>query len=215
MSLLRVEIFLLGILVATFGLVIAKRVAALISGFALQSLFLFLMALSLAISSAEPALYAVAALVLGLKVVLIPYMLRRIVRKIQVNENVVFFINPLLSLLSALGVAYLAYYFVYKVLPPSISIPRPEFVMALTVTMLGLFIMVFRMKAISQIIGLLVMENGVFLAATAIAGGMPFFVEIAIFFDVFVCVIILGIFVYRINRTFTHIDVHKMTTLKG
>ena len=44
---------------------------------------------------------------------------------------------------------------------------------------------------------------------------MPFFVEIAIFFDIFVCVIILGMFVYKINKVFTHIDVSKMQELKG
>jgi hydrogenase-4 membrane subunit HyfE len=44
---------------------------------------------------------------------------------------------------------------------------------------------------------------------------MPFFVEIAIFFDIFVCAIILGIFVYKINELFTHIDVSKLTKLKG
>jgi hydrogenase-4 component E len=75
--------------------------------------------------------------------------------------------------------------------------------------------MIFHRKALTQIIGLLVMENGLFLAASAVSGGMPFFVEIAIFFDVFVCVIILGVFVYKINSLFTHIDVNKLTQLKG
>ena len=75
--------------------------------------------------------------------------------------------------------------------------------------------MISRMKAISQIIGLLVMENGLFLIASSISGGMPFFVEIAIFFDIFLCVIILEIFVYKINKLFTHIDVDKLTQLRG
>jgi hydrogenase-4 component E len=75
--------------------------------------------------------------------------------------------------------------------------------------------MIFRMKALAQVIGLLVMENGLFLAAAGVSGGMPFFVEIAIFFDVFLCVIILGMFIYRINSLFTHIDVDKLTKLKG
>ena len=75
--------------------------------------------------------------------------------------------------------------------------------------------MIFRMTALAQIIGLLTMENGLFLLASTVAGGMPFFVEIAIFFDVFVSVIIMGLFVYRINRFFTHIDVTKLSRLKG
>ena len=88
-------------------------------------------------------------------------------------------------------------------------------IISLSVTLIGLFIMISRMKAISQIIGLLVMENGLFLIASSVSGGMPFFVEIAIFFDIFVCVIILGMFVHKINKVFTHIDVSKMQELKG
>jgi len=61
----------------------------------------------------------------------------------------------------------------------------------------------------------LVMENGLFLLAATVSGGMPFFVEIAIFFDVFVSVLIMGFFVYRINKLFTHIDVNKLSRLKG
>jgi hydrogenase-4 component E len=75
--------------------------------------------------------------------------------------------------------------------------------------------MVFRMKAIAQIVGLLVMENGLFLIANAVSGGMPFFVEIAIFFDVFVSVLIMAFFMQRINKLFTHIDVNKLSRLKG
>jgi hydrogenase-4 component E len=88
-------------------------------------------------------------------------------------------------------------------------------IISLSVTLIGLFLMMSRMKAVSQIIGLLVMENGLFLIAMASAGGMPFFVEIAVFFDIFVCVVILGMFVYRINKLFTHINVSKLQELKG
>jgi hydrogenase-4 component E len=89
------------------------------------------------------------------------------------------------------------------------------FTVSLSVTMVGMFIMIFRMKALAQVIGLMAMENGLFLAAATVSGGMPFFVEIAIFFDIFVCVIISGVFVYRINKLFTHIDVSKLRELRG
>jgi len=75
--------------------------------------------------------------------------------------------------------------------------------------------MMSRMSALAQIIGLLVMENGLFMLASTVSGGMPFFVEIAIFFDVFMSVLIMGIFVFRINKLFTHIDVNKLSRLKG
>ena len=89
------------------------------------------------------------------------------------------------------------------------------FIASITAVCVGFFIMVSRMKALGQIVGLLVMENGIFLAAGAIAGGMPFFVEIALFFDLFVFVVIIEVFVYKVNRLFTHIDTSKMKSLKG
>jgi len=89
------------------------------------------------------------------------------------------------------------------------------FTVAISLMLIGLFLMTARMQALAQIVGLLVMENGLFLAGASVAGGMPFFVEIAIFFDVFLCVIILGVFVYRIRKVFTHIDIYKLTELRG
>ncbi|MBU0630080.1 MAG: hypothetical protein KKC80_04080 [Candidatus Margulisbacteria bacterium] len=75
--------------------------------------------------------------------------------------------------------------------------------------------MIFRLKALAQIIGLLVMENGIFLLGIALAGGLPFLVEIAVFLDVFISAMIMGVFVYRINRLFTGIDVSRLNRLKG
>jgi hydrogenase-4 component E len=89
------------------------------------------------------------------------------------------------------------------------------FIVSITAVCIGFFLMISRMKALGQVIGLLVMENAIFLAASVIAGGMPFFVEIAFFFDILVFVVIVEVFVYRVNRLFTHIDTSKMQSLKG
>lgn len=209
------EILLFTILIVTFAMVAAKRITALISAFRLQSFFLFLVTFYLAINSRNVELYIVAAMLFLLKVILIPVFLRRIMKRINIEEGVGLLVNPLLSLLIALLLTYLAYKFSGIILADSGNALSSNFVVSLAVTMLGAFIMVSRMKAISQIIGLLVMENGLFLLAATVSEGMPFFVEIGIFFDVFVCVVILGIFVYRINRLFTHIDVNKLRELKG
>lgn len=199
----------------TFAMVTAKRITPLISGFAGQSFFLFLCTLYLAVTQKSVELYIVAAFLFLLKAILIPRFLRRVVRDIKVNENVGLFVNPLLSLVIALFLTYLAYLFTGRVMSLHENLQGYSFAISLSVTLTGMFIMIFRMTALAQIIGLLSMENGLFLAAAAVSAGMPFFVEIAIFFDVFVCVIIMGIFVYKINRLFTHIDVNKLTQLKG
>lgn len=212
---MQTYIFLSGILVMTYFLVMAKRLPALINGFRWQSLFLFLIALSFAIKEKNPALYFIAGLIFVLKIILIPYFLLRIIKKIKVNENLGFFMNPQLSLLTALLFTYLSYLFTFRVMNFADKVQGASFALSLCVTLMGLFIMIFRLKALAQIIGLLVMENGLFLTAVTMCAGLPFIVEFSTFLDIFISVIILGVFVYRINTLFTHIDVNKLNNLRG
>ncbi|MDD4894803.1 MAG: hypothetical protein PHW54_05770, partial [Candidatus Omnitrophica bacterium] len=204
-----------GFLIITFLLVIAKRVTALVRTFRMQSVFLFLYALYMGLSQRHLELFVVCILVFVLKVLVVPFVLLRIVRRIKVEEDLGLLINPQLSLVIALVFAYLSYLFAHDAMSLANSPESAAFIASITAVCIGFFIMVSRMKSLSQIIGLLVMENGIFLAASAIAGGMPFFVEIALFFDIFVFVIIIEVFVYKVNRLFTHIDASKMKSLKG
>ena len=169
----------------------------------------------MAFSQRNSELFIVSGLVLAIKAVIIPFMLLRIMRRINVEEDLSLLINPQLSLVIASVFAYLSYLFAHKAMLFADFAESTAFMISITAVCIGFFIMVSRMKALGQIVGLLAMENGIFLAAGAIAGGMPFFVEIALFFDVFIFVIIVEIFVYRVNRLFTHIDTSKMKSLKG
>lgn len=209
------EIILLGILISTYFMVIAKRIPALIRSFRFQAFFLFLATFLIALRENQRDLYIIAGLLFIIKVSFIPYLLYRISSKIKASQDLGLFVNTQLSLLCALGFTYLAWifsaYLFSSVDQGMVSILAVAFFMILA----GLFLMISRMTALAQIIGLLVMENGLFLLASAVSGGMPFFVEIAIFFDVFVSVVIMGFFVYRINKLFTHIDVDKLSHLKG
>jgi hydrogenase-4 component E len=206
---------LFGVLVSTYLMVIAKRTPALIRSFRYQSFCLFLATLIIAVRERELDLYIIAGLLFVLKVVLIPFFLNRIVKRIKASENLGLLINPQLSLLWALGFTYLSWVFTRHFLCAAQLAGGSVLAIAFFVVFAGIFLMIFRMTALAQIIGLLIMENGLFLVASAVSGGMPFFVEIAIFFDVFVSVVIMGFFVYRINKLFTHIDVNKLSRLKG
>jgi len=208
-------IILFGVLVSTYLMVVAKRTPALIRSFRYQSFCLFLATLIIALRECQLDLYLVAGLLFILKVVFIPQLLYWIIKKIKVSEELGLFINGQLSLLWALGFTYLSWILAVRLVGPANVVGVIILAIAFFVIMAGIFLMIFRMSALAQIIGLLVMENGIFLLAAMVSGGMPFFVEIAIFFDVFVSVLIMGFFVYRINKFFTHIDVHKLSRLKG
>lgn len=206
---------LIGFLIVTFLLVIARRITALIRTFRIQSIFLFLYAFYAAFSQRHLELFIVCGLVFVLKAGLIPFVLLRIMRRINVEEDLGLLVNPQLSLVIAMVFAYLSYLFSHNAMLLVNLAESEAFIASIATVCVGFFIMVSRIKALGQIIGLLVMENGIFLAASAIAGGMPFFVEIALFFDIFVFVVIIEVFVYKVNRLFTHIDTSKMKSLKG
>jgi hydrogenase-4 component E len=80
---------------------------------------------------------------------------------------------------------------------------------------IGLFIMISRKKALMQMLGILIMENGLFLGAISLTYGMPLLVELGIFFDVLIGVLIMGILIFRINKTFESIDTDVLKTLIG
>jgi len=204
-----------GFLVITFVLVVCKRITALIRTFRIESFFLFLYTLYMGLSGKNLELFIVCGLILVLKAILIPFVLLRITRRINVEEDLGLLINPQLSVVIALIFAYLAYLFAHNAMSLKNLVESVAFIVSITTVCIGFLIMVSRMKALGQIIGLLVMENGIFLAAGSIAGGMPFFVEIALFFDLFVFVVIVEVFVYKVNRLFTHIDTSQMKSLKG
>ena len=209
------NIFLLCIIISTVMLVILKRITALINGFALQSFFLFLLALYSAILHNNTELYVIAALVLVIKAVLIPYFLHWVTGKINMDENLGLLASPMISLIVSVLLSYAAYTFAARLIDVGEYAAIASFAISLSLILNGLFIMVFRMKALAQVIGLLVVENGLFLSAVSLCGDMPFFVEIAVFFDVLVFVIILGVFVFKISELFTHIDTDKLTKLRG
>ncbi|MDD4899181.1 MAG: hypothetical protein PHT31_06720 [Candidatus Omnitrophica bacterium] len=208
-------VILFGVLLSCPLMAIAKRAPALVRNFRLQSFFLFLATLSLGAGEGRVDLYIIAGLLFLLKVLLIPEILYRITRRIKANENIGLFINAQLSLFFVLGMMYAAWVFSKAMFPFAAVLKTTLLAAAFCVVLSGMFLMIFRISALAQIIGMLVMENGIFLLASTVSGGMPFFVEIAIFFDVFVSVVIMGFFVYQINKLFTHINVNKLSRLKG
>ena len=94
------------------------------------------------------------------------------------------------------------------------TVTRSTLGIALAVVMLSFLMMITRRKAISQVLGFLAMENGLFFAATSTTYGMPMVVELGVALDVLVGVLILGIFFFQIREQFDSLDLHHMESLK-
>lgn len=214
---LGIELLAATILVTTFLIVSSRSLMFYVRLFAIQSFLLGLVALLVTVGFGEAHILIAAILTIAVKAIVIPIALTKVIDKIKVHKEIDFTINITTSLLlcallviladsvakpilEAQQVSDLA---AFKVLPISIA-----------VMMIGLFIMIARKQAVSQIVGLLTMENGVFLAGLSITYGMPLIVEVGIFFDIFVAVLILGVFVFRINQTFDTINVDTIRRLR-
>jgi hydrogenase-4 component E len=183
--------------------------------FAIQSLFLAGIAALVAYHYSAGHVYVVALLTLVGKVIFLPWLLNRLVHRIQIHQE----IEPLLNAPTAMLICGALTLLGYVVARPFTSLERlgnNTLPVALTLVLTGFFLMINRRKALTQVLALLTVENGVMLAAVALTTyGMPLVVELGIFFDVLVAVMVLGILVYRIRENFASMDTSKLNQLKG
>jgi len=183
--------------------------------FALQSLMLAAIATVVAYYYNAPHIYIVALLTIIGKVWFLPRLLTRLVRRINIVQEVEPLFNAPTSMLICGGLTLLG----YVVARPFTTLEKlgsNTLAIAITLLLTGFFLMINRRKAITQVLALLTIENGIMLAAVALTSyGMPLVVELGIFFDVMVAVMVLGILVYRIRESFDSMDTGKLTQLKG
>ncbi len=203
-----------GLLGATLALVVVQDLYVLVGLAALQAVLLGIQAGWLGWAHGEPALYLAAALTLGLKGVVIPLFLRYIIRRIRVRRMIDTLFTSKVTLLIAISLTLVAYY-ATAALAGVGGLDETSLPVALTMVLIGMFLMVSRRVALTQSLGLLVMENGLFLATLATTHGLPLLVDVGIFFDVLVSVIVTGLLVYRINATFESIDTKELRRLRG
>jgi hydrogenase-4 component E len=182
--------------------------------FALQSLLLAGIAAVVGYAYGAWHVYVVALLTVLFKVFFLPWRLDRLVRQIEIEQEIRPFVNMPGSMLICGALTVLA----YVVARPITSLERlgsNTLAVAIALLLTGFFLMINRRKAITQVLAILTMENGVMLAAIALTTyGMPLVVEIGVFFDVVVAVMVLAILVFRIRESFSSMDVSKLNQLK-
>ena len=204
-----------GMLVFQLLLVVQRMLLTSIRLFALQSLLLAAVAGTVAYFHDATHVYIVAVLTLLGKVIFLPWLLDRQVRRIGITQEIEPLLNAPTSMLLCGGLTLLG----YIVARPFTALERlgnNTLGIAMTLVLTGFFLMFNRRKAITQVLALLTVENGVMLAAVALTTyGMPLVVELGIFFDVVVAVMVLGILVYRIRESFDSMDTSKLNQLKG
>jgi hydrogenase-4 component E len=202
------------LLLTCFAIVAQRRLSACVDMFAVQSVLLAATAALVAFLTGIHHIYFAAALTVVIKAVIIPRILKQVVERLNVTRELVMNVNIPASLLICGGLVMLAFFITQPIIPLGFLLTRDSLAISLAIILIGFFTMIARKKAITQVIGFLVMENGLFLGATSAAYGMPLIVELGVFFDVLVGALIIGIYTHRLQDAFDSVDTTKLTTLK-
>jgi hydrogenase-4 component E len=204
-----------GMLVTAYLMVGQKSLFVTIRLYGLQSVVLGLVAVTMALAEGRPHLLLSAALTIGLKGVVIPWFLMRVIDRIGIHREIEPFVNIPSSLLICLGLTVVGYRVGAGLAEGDRGATHHVIGVSLSMLLMGLFLMVSRRKAVTQILALLSVENAVFLVALGATSGMPLVVELGISFDVILAVLVLGVLVHRIVDRFESMDVSRLSRLKG
>ena len=202
------------LLIVSFGMISQRRILSLVHLYTLQGATLVLATATVGWLTGQPHLYISAALTLALKVGLIPYLLHRAVDRLDVRWDV----EPLLNIPATMLVGIVLVVFSFQLALPvsrlADSVARATLGIALACVLLSFMMMIVRARALPQVIGFLAMENGLFFAATSATNGMPMIVELGIFLDVLVGVLIAGVFMFQIRERFDSLDIRHLEQLR-
>ncbi|AJX35310.1 MULTISPECIES: formate hydrogenlyase [Burkholderia] len=202
------------LLLLSFAMLSQRRILSLIHLYTLQGVALVSANLILGFVTADTHLYVSAALTLLLKVGLIPWILYRLVQRLNVKADVEPLLNIPTTLVAGIALVIVAFNVAAPISRLAESAARGTLGIALACVLLSFMMMITRAKAIPQVIGFLSMENGLFFAAAAATNGMPMIVELGIGLDVLVGILILGVFMFQIREQFDSLDIHHLEKLK-
>ena len=206
--------FAAGLLLISFSMLSQRRTRRLIELFAWQGAILFASTSLVAYSAGLRHLWYSAALTLILKVFLLPLILLRLVQRLQAQWDAEPLINIPTTMLLGVGLVIFAFGLAQPISALATTITRNTLGIALAIILLAFLMMITRRNAVSQVVGFLSMENGLFFAATSATYGMPMVVELGIALDVLVGVLVLGVFFFQIREQFDSLDLHNLESLK-
>jgi hydrogenase-4 component E len=209
-----INLFAALVLLIAFAMLAQRRVLALINLFALQGLVLAASTALIAWSSNQQHLYYSAALTLLLKVLFLPWILHRLIRKLNVKWDIETLFNIPTTMLIGIALVVFAFNLAGPISEMAGTITKSTLGIAIASVLLSFLMMITRSKAVPQVIGFLAMENGLFFAAVTATYGMPMVVELGIALDVLVGMFIMGIFFFQIRATFDSLELKHMENLK-
>lgn len=209
-----INLFAALLLLIAFAMLSQRRVLSLVRLFAWQGLILAISTATVAWTTNQHHLFYSAALTFAIKVLALPWILHRLMVKLEIKWDVETLINIPTVMLIGIGLVIFAFNLAYPISQLASTVTRNTLGIAIACVLLSFLMMITRRKAVPQVVGFLAMENGLFFAATSATYGMPMVVELGVALDVLVGTFVFGIFFFHIRETFDSLDVHHMEKLK-
>ncbi len=206
------ELLLLLVVLTNFWVLGTTRLSATIRAVAIQGVLLAALPLAL-----HPGISAhrlgLAAGTLVVKAVVLPAFLVRAIREAAVRREIEPLIGFSASMLLGAGAVALGFSIAPRLPLPELD-TRTLVPVALSTVIIGLLVLTTRSKAVTQVVGYLILENGIYVFGLSQAERVPFLVEVGVLLDIFVGVFIMGIVVFHINREFDSLDSARLTELR-
>jgi hydrogenase-4 component E len=202
------------LLLLSFAMLSQRRIVTMVNLLAMQGALLCIATSLLAWRTGQHHLYLSAALTLALKVMFLPWLLHRLIRRLEVYWDT----EPMLNIAGTMLVGLVVVVFAFGLAQPIAALAntatRSAIGIAVAVILLAFITMITRRKAMSQVVGFLSMENGLFFGAMSATYGMPMVVELGVALDVLVAMLVLGVFFFQIREQFDSLDLHHLESLK-
>ena len=202
------------LLLVSFAMLSQRRVVSLVNLLALQGALLCAATLVIAWRTGQSHLYLSAALTFALKVVFLPWLLHRLIRRLEVYWDTETSLNVASTMLVGVVIVVFAFGLAQPIAEIASTATRSAIGIAVAVVLLAFLTMITRGKAMSQVVGFLSMENGLFFGAMSATYGMPMIVELGVALDVLVAMLVLGVFFFQIREKFDSLDLHHLESLK-
>ncbi|MDA8170749.1 MAG: hypothetical protein M0033_12825 [Nitrospiraceae bacterium] len=204
----------IGMLLSVVAMSSIRRVESSLKAYVINSWLLAGLVAAFAVWLSIPHLYAAAFFIIAGKCVLIPFFLRKIIRELKVAREAEPYVSTPVALIICFALVVLVYSFISEGVFVA-GAAKTVLKVSVSIILISLFTMITRRKAVTQVMGLLFMENGLFLAGFSLTYGMPTLIELGVLFDMLMGVMILGLFLTQIKKSFVSVDLDKLTNLKG
>lgn len=202
------------ILISGFLTVLFRRFWNILACYRIQSLALAIATWTAGRMTGNGHLEMIAYATLLVKAILIPSWIRHVLKRISTRTEARLTVGVAFSLFSAAGLLLLSNVVASRALH-GLKVSPEALTEVLALVLIGLFQMMTRREAVTQMMGILFIENALTLAALQLAKGLPMIIELGIMFDVLIGILAMGILVYRIQEQFDTTDTAHLSTLQG